>query len=127
MGIVSMPSKTEECLGGHAVMCVGFNEFKKVFIVRNSWGASWGAKGYFYLPYEYMLNKDWVSDFWTIRKVVYLEYATPTNLSEILSNRSLHSHRSDSSTQTETHENVPKKKRTILFKFVCCAKGTKHE
>lgn len=65
-GIVPMPSSDESNLGGHAVMAVGYDRDKKVFIVRNSWGASWGMKGYFTLPFEYM-NK-LASDFWTIRR-----------------------------------------------------------
>lgn len=36
--------------GGHAVAVVGYN--KKGFILRNSWGTSWGDKGYGLFPYE---------------------------------------------------------------------------
>ena len=69
-GVVPMPSSNESLLGGHAVLCVGFDDDKKTFIVRNSWGESWGDKGYFYLPYDYMTNTDLVADLWTVRKVV---------------------------------------------------------
>jgi C1A family cysteine protease len=69
-GIVPMPQPNESLLGGHAVLCVGFDDDKKTFIVRNSWGEKWGDKGYFYLPYEFMSNNDLVSDLWTVRKVV---------------------------------------------------------
>ena len=68
-GIMTMPTPNEECLGGHAVLCVGYNDTKKVFIVRNSWGSSWGDGGYFYMPYEYMLNSNLASDLWTIKGV----------------------------------------------------------
>lgn len=69
-GVMPMPKEGEKVLGGHAVVGVGFDDDKKVFIVRNSWGDSWGDKGYFYMPYDFILNADNASDFWTIRRVV---------------------------------------------------------
>src|ERR1044072_4554224 len=38
-GIMPMPKPTEEILGGHAVMAVGYDESRRMMIVRNSWGA----------------------------------------------------------------------------------------
>jgi C1A family cysteine protease len=67
-GIVPMPSKNDELQGGHAVCAVGYDDTKKVIIVRNSWGPDWGDKGYFYLPYAYISNPNLADDFWTIRK-----------------------------------------------------------
>lgn len=67
-GQVPMPEPGEKVLGGHAVALVGFDDKQKVFIVRNSWGSSWGDRGYFYMPYEYVLNQELASDFWTIKK-----------------------------------------------------------
>lgn len=64
-GIVPMPDKaTEQLLGGHAVLVVGYDDTKSQLIVRNSWGSSWGDKGYFYLPYDYY-NHGYISDCWT--------------------------------------------------------------
>jgi C1A family cysteine protease len=68
-GIVPMPNKDERLIGGHAVMAVGYDENKQVFIVRNSWGASWGDKGYCYFPYDYLANASLSSDTWTIRSM----------------------------------------------------------
>ena len=68
-GIMPMPKEGEELLGGHAVCAVGFDDNKRVFIVRNSWGDSWGDKGYFYMPYAFITNTSQCSDFWTVRKV----------------------------------------------------------
>jgi C1A family cysteine protease len=68
-GVVSMPGSSEQCLGGHAVMAVGYNERRQSFWVRNSWGAAWGLKGYFLMPYAYLLHPGLSSDFWTIRLV----------------------------------------------------------
>ena len=66
-GIVPMPSGNP--IGGHAVMAVGYDTEKKYFIIRNSWGISWGDKGYFYLPEAYITDFNLCSDFWTIRMV----------------------------------------------------------
>lgn len=68
-GIVPMPSKSEKLLGGHAVLMVGYDDSKRVFIVQNSWGLGWGDKGFFYIPYDYVTNKDLASDFWVIQTV----------------------------------------------------------
>lgn len=66
-GVVPMPGENENCIGGHAVMCVGYDDTKDSFLVRNSWGTGWGLAGYFWLPYAYLAN---MSDFWTLRSVV---------------------------------------------------------
>jgi len=65
-GEMPWPAENEKLCGGHAVMAVGYDDEKKVFIVRNSWGEGWGDKGYFYMPYEYMTNPELVHDIWTI-------------------------------------------------------------
>jgi C1A family cysteine protease len=67
-GIVDMPKPGERCLGGHAVMAVGYNNAEKRFLIRNSWGVRWGKKGYFTIPYEYLGNRNLSDDFWTIRR-----------------------------------------------------------
>lgn len=66
-GVVPMPKIEERMIGGHAVMVVGYDDTKKHFIVRNSWGEKWGDKGYCYMPYDYFINRYLSSDFWTIR------------------------------------------------------------
>ena len=68
-GIVPIPSPNEPRLGGHCVVCVGFIDDKKQFIVRNSWGKNWGLSGYCLMPYEYLNSPDLASDFWIIEKV----------------------------------------------------------
>lgn len=69
-GVVPMPKPSEKILGGHAVMAVGFDNEKRVFIFRNSWGESWGDAGYGTMPYDYVINSDLASDFWTVRRVI---------------------------------------------------------
>ena len=66
-GSVPMPGKKEKVLGGHAVMAVGYIDALKRFIVRNSWGTSWGMKGYFTIPYAYLSSTDLADDFWQIK------------------------------------------------------------
>jgi len=64
-GIIPVPDVDhEKLLGGHAVMAVGYDDAKQVLIMRNSWGTSWGDKGYFYMPYEYF-KLNLVEDVWT--------------------------------------------------------------
>ena len=43
-------NKDGEIQGGHAMCFVGYND--KGFILRNSWGESYGDKGYAILTYE---------------------------------------------------------------------------
>ena len=68
-GHASMPQPNEPVVGGHAVMAVGYDDNNKWFLVRNSWGEDWGMKGYFTLPYSYLLEPNLADDFWTIRLV----------------------------------------------------------
>jgi C1A family cysteine protease len=68
-GILNMPAQGENQVGGHAVMAVGYNDKQQRFIVRNSWGDGWGQKGYFTMPYTYLVDASYSSDFWTVRLV----------------------------------------------------------
>ena len=64
-----MPLPNEQCLGGHAVCCVGYDDATSTFIVRNSWSNDWGSGGYFYMPYAYMTDSNLADDMWAIVKV----------------------------------------------------------
>lgn len=69
-GMMPYPNtKTERLLGGHAVLLVGYDDSTERFIARNSWGASWGDKGYFYMPYSVIQNTSMSGDFWVINSV----------------------------------------------------------
>ena len=72
-GVAAMPGKKDTLEGGHAVVLVGYSDAKKTWLVRNSWGAAWGMKGYFTLPYAYLANTNGTinsalsDDYWSIR------------------------------------------------------------
>lgn len=66
-GKLNLPKPGEKQIGGHAVCAVGYDDAAKRVLVRNSWGASWGMKGYFTMPYDYISNTNLADDFWTIR------------------------------------------------------------
>ncbi len=69
-GIIPMPNtEDEQLLGGHAIVCVGYDDTAKYFIFRNSWGTTWGDDGYGYIPYDYLLSKELSSDFWVVEKI----------------------------------------------------------
>lgn len=68
-GIVPLPRSRESAVGGHAMLLVGYHDRRNAFVVRNSWGESWGARGYCYIPYDYLTNTDLADDFWTIKYV----------------------------------------------------------
>lgn len=68
-GLLPMPEPNQRDIGGHCVNLIGYDDASRHFIVRNSWGTEWGDKGYFYMPYEYILRTDLSSDFWMIEKV----------------------------------------------------------
>lgn len=68
-GMVAMPTGLDAPLGGHAVLGVGYDDSKQCIIVRNSWGANWGLKGYFYMPYAYISNPNLASDMWAITRM----------------------------------------------------------
>ena len=82
-GRVPMPNPDrEESQGGHAMLCVGYSDQDRVFLVRNSWGSDWGDQGYCYIPYDYMTDLDLNGDCWTIRSVTDADFEllTPNGL-----------------------------------------------
>ena len=67
-GMARMPRRGERHVGhGHAVLAVGYDDTAERFIVRNSWGPRWGQRGYFTLPFKYLLEPGLSDDFWTVR------------------------------------------------------------
>ena len=64
---LSVPGDKDIYLGGHCCLCVGYDDAKKTFIIRNSFGLEWGDNGHFNMDYEYMLNTNLCSDLWVIK------------------------------------------------------------
>lgn len=62
-GMVSERSSSDDIVGRHAMLIVGFDEAKRIFIVRNSWGTEWGDNGYCYYTEEFLDEYD-AEDFW---------------------------------------------------------------
>lgn len=63
-GMMPIPQPDESQEGGHAVVAMGYNETHVE--VRNSWSPQWGDKGYFWMPWSFILDKTMCNDFWTI-------------------------------------------------------------
>jgi C1A family cysteine protease len=68
-GVMNMPTATESVIGGHAVMAVGYDRPKQMFLVQNSWSTSWGIGGYFWMPFIYLANPNLADDRWVISQV----------------------------------------------------------
>ena len=84
-GQVPFPVAGERIVGGHAVAAVGYDDRMKIrnasprgketvgaLLVRNSWGAEWGEKGYGWLPYEYVLE-GLADDWWSLLKSEWID------------------------------------------------------
>ncbi len=69
-GVVPMPQKSEQVLGGHDVCFVGFDDATQRFKFKNSWNG-WGENnsGYGYFPYAYALDPNLSGDFWVVNAV----------------------------------------------------------
>jgi C1A family cysteine protease len=66
-GVVPMPKKSEEVLGGHEVLIAGYLKGEPdYFLVRNSWGTEVMLGGFFLMPKAYLLSPQLASDFRTI-------------------------------------------------------------
>ena len=68
-GIMPLPSRNEQTLGGHEVLLVGYLKNEPNYgLVRNSWGTDWGMQGYFLMPWAIFMDTHLSSDFRTIRR-----------------------------------------------------------
>ncbi len=87
-GMCGMPQGALDARHGrHALLLAGYDDARRVFIVRNSWGDDWGDAGYVYMPYDYVLNRQWTSSCWAFRTTTRDNFDPTehggTNLSEL--------------------------------------------
>ncbi len=70
-GVVPYPDISKESLlGGHAIIAVGYDDATQRIKFANSWGRSWGDRGYGYIPYSYITNQNLTDDLWVIYNVL---------------------------------------------------------
>lgn len=68
-GKMPMPTAEEIAAGKyylHVALAVGYDDKKEYIIALNSWGESFGDKGYFYVPYKFITDPKLSFDFWKI-------------------------------------------------------------
>jgi C1A family cysteine protease len=64
-----VPSQTEQALGGHEVLMVGYlKKYPQHALVRNSWGPDWQMGGYFLFPVSLLMDSSFTGDFRTIAR-----------------------------------------------------------
>lgn len=65
-GTVPMPAQREKNLGGHCVTIWGMDDTVQLATLQNSWGTGWGDKGFFTLPYAYLIDPNLCFERWAI-------------------------------------------------------------
>lgn len=50
---------------GHAALAVGYSDQEEAFLIQNSYGETWGKKGYGWLPYDFVLQ-GLATDWWSL-------------------------------------------------------------
>ena len=68
-GVMPMPKRGESLIGGHAVVALGYDDRTRRVKCSNHWGTSWGDKGFFHMPYDFITNVDLATDFWALEAV----------------------------------------------------------
>ena len=64
--ILYKPSPSDQFLGAHAVVIIGFNDVNRTFIIFNSHGKDWENNGLFYLSYDYAFDNSLLFECWVI-------------------------------------------------------------
>lgn len=66
-GIIPDPNtQTEQNVGGHCILLVGYDDSTNYFKFINSWSSSWGIDGFGYISYDYVTNPNLSSEFYVL-------------------------------------------------------------
>lgn len=69
--VMPLPGPNDPPVGGHAVVADGYDDATHTIWVMNSWGTTWGKRGYFRMPYDWVTDqRRLVDDCWTVRRQV---------------------------------------------------------
>ncbi len=82
-GEIPFPSVNDSQVGGHAVAAAGYDDTREItgpdgtttvgaLMIRNSWGVSWGDRGYGWLPYDY-ITQGLAVDWWSLIKSEWID------------------------------------------------------
>jgi len=66
-GIIKAPGPTEAVVGGHCMVIIGYDDQRRLFHLRNSYGTGWGEEGDGWLDYWYFQSGA-AGDAWTVRQ-----------------------------------------------------------
>ena len=87
-GVMTLPAGKPDMIGMHAMLCCGYHlDFRAspavaaagvdpmsvdstALLMRNSWGATFGLEGYFWMPMSWATNPSTSGDCWTGHKLV---------------------------------------------------------
>lgn len=68
-GMVPMPTKGEEQVGGHCMAAVGHDMKRQLVLIRNSWSTKWGVfQGHCWMPMAYFTTPGLADPSWTARR-----------------------------------------------------------
>jgi C1A family cysteine protease len=67
--VMPMPDLSTSNIGGHCMAVVGYDWPKRRFLIRNSWGPSWGDNGHHWMSFDYICNVNLTDDVWILRTV----------------------------------------------------------
>ena len=68
-GIIKIPNKDDEFLGGHCIIIVGYDDINSQYIFINTWGNKWGNEGIGYIKYNYIAENNYSDEFFVIKKI----------------------------------------------------------
>lgn len=94
-GVMPVPKLGEKIISHHSTLIIGYDSVKKYFLCRNSWGESWGQKGHFWIPFQFINSRN-CSDLWIISS------STGSIKNELKSKESKESNESKTSTDEVT-------------------------